>query len=261
MLKPEHYQHLQDEGFTSDEIEELKSYGARSISLTESLKLGIKKWNGTRHVSDGGLYFPFHQEYGQVRLNTPVEAEGRKFKYLGPAKPAKCWYPQPKIHAITEGWKDAAMATVRGMPTGAIVGVDTIIYSMPQGCGIPIIFDSDGWRKPQVVRALVTGSLWMNGRINLFPEMPEHPTGGACEWFRSGGTLSQYQDLIDGAFKPVDFLSQWINYWINLDEVTRAECARVAAELTHILQNPDKYIRHLESRVQAKHDEWTHRTR
>lgn len=255
-LATEHYTHLLEEGFTSDEITELEAYGCRSISRLEALKLGIKKWNGTRHVSDGGLYFPFHPDYGQIRLNQPIKVDGRTFKYLGPSKPVRAWRPKTKVHAITEGWKDAAMPTVRGITTAAIVGVDNIIYCVPMGCETPIIFDSDGWQKPQVVRALVIGALWTNGRINLFPEMEEYPTGGACEFFKSGGTISEYQGLIDNALTPADFISEWITHWAGFDEALKVECVKVATELTYVLEHADKYIVHLQDKVTKKHHQW-----
>ncbi len=258
-LEKEHYAHLLSEGFTSDEIAELEMYGVQSITLNQALSKGIKKWNGNRNVSDGGLYFPFHSEYGQIRLNKPIEVEGKTFKYLGPSKPPKEWRPQPKIHARTEGWKDAAMPTVRGLATGAIVGVDNIIYCVPKGDEVPIIFDSDGWQKPQVVRALVIGAIWTNGKINLFPEMPAYPTGGACEFFKSGHSITDYQSLIDDALKPVDFISAWIERWSDFDETVRSECARVACELTHILQHTNDFVSHLDRKVSAKQQEWINR--
>ena len=256
-LKSDHYSHLISEGFNPDEITELEAYGCRSITQTEALKLGIKKWNGLRHVSSGGLYFPFHNDYGQIRLDNPIESDGKKFKYLGPSKPARAWYPTSRVKAFTEGWKDAAMPSVRGIATGAIVGVDNIIYCVPKGCNIPIIFDSDGWGKPQVVRALVIGAIWTNGKINLFPFMEDYPTGGACEFFKSGNTISDYQGLIDAAMKPADFISVWISHWAEFDEELKADCARVAMELSHILQSPNKYLTHLQERISKKNQEWT----
>ncbi|MEM6838827.1 MAG: hypothetical protein AAF609_18475, partial [Cyanobacteria bacterium P01_C01_bin.120] len=256
-LELEHYQHLLGEGFTADEITELEAYGCESVTRTQALKLGIKKWNGSRHISDGGLYFPFHQEYGQIRLNTPIETDGKKFKYLGPSKPVKAWFPQTKVHAITEGWKDAAMPTVRGIPTAAIVGVDNIIYSIPESCETPIIFDSDGWKNPQVVRGLVIGALWTNGRINLFPEMPDYPTGGACEFFKSGNSIADYQALIDSAMKPGEFIKAWVQRWSDFDEILKAECARVAAELSHFVQSPGTYRKRLENKVSDKLQTWS----
>lgn len=260
-LEALHYQHLLDEGFTPDEISELEMYGAVSITQNQALIKGIKKWDETRHIhlTDGGLYFPFHSEYGQIRLNKPVQVDGKTFKYLGPAKPPKEWKPKPKIHARTEGWKDAAMPTVRGIATGAIVGVDNIIYCTKKGDEIPIIFDSDGWKKPQVVRALVIGAIWTNGKINLFPEMPEYPTGGACEFFKSGYSISDYQDLIDSAMSPIEFIQAWISRWDDFDDLLKIECARVAAKAVRVIQAGNRYLDCLDDKVADKKNEWIDR--
>ena len=145
---------------------------------------------------------------------------------------------------------------LKGTPTGAIVGVDNIIYCVPKDCGIPVIFDSDGWQKPQVVRALIISAVWTNGKINLFPEMSNYPNGGACEFFKDGNTVSDYQGLIDNAMKPADFISEWISHWPSFDEALKAECARVAMELSYIIQSPSKYIPHLQKKIADKKQAW-----
>ena len=116
-LEQPHYMHLLSEGFSPDEISELETYGIESVSISQAKDRKIQKWNGHNHVSDGGLYFPFHDDYGQIRFNTPITVDGETFKYLGPQKPARAWFPSNPVYAITEGWKDAAMPTVRGIPT------------------------------------------------------------------------------------------------------------------------------------------------
>lgn len=257
-LNTNHYDHLLSEGFTDDEIAQVEIFGAKSMSKTQAERLGIKKWDGQKHISDGGLYFPFHEEYGQIRLNTPIEMGGEKFKYLGPSKPVKAWFPRTKVEAITEGWKDAAMPTVRGLATAAIVGVDNIIHCIEKGCETPIIFDSDGWRKPQVVRGLIVGAIWTNGKINLFPQMPDHPTGGACEYFKTH-SITDYQELLNSAMKPDDFLVEWTNHWKDFDYRLKAKCARIATNLSHILEKPDKYLEYLEMKVEEKKQEWIKR--
>jgi hypothetical protein len=253
-LEKPHYEHLLSEGFTPDEITKLEIYGLKSISSSEAASMGIKKWNGTRHINDGGLWFPFTEDYGQIRFNTPLIANGKAFKYLGPSAPVKAWFPpEGRYEAITEGWKDAAMPTVRGVTTAAIAGVSNIIYSVPQDCQRPIIFDSDGWYKPQVVMALIVGALWTNGKINLFPPMNNYPTGGACEFFKNGGTIGDYQKLIDEAMKPADFLKKWISHWETIeDPALKSQCASAAAASVYRLQNAHQFISVLESKVLAK---------
>lgn len=264
-LQQSHYDHLIDESFTPEEILELEGWGVRSIDLSEALKLGIKKWDGFKHVSDGGLYFPFSAEYGQVRLNTPITVQEKgklkTFKYLGPSKPTKVWYPCTDVQALTEGWKDAAIPTVRGVPTGAIAGIWNVIHCVPQGCEIPIIFDSDVWCKPHLVHGLVQAGVWTQGRINLFPEMEAYPKGGACEFFKSGGTIADYQELIDEAMPPAEFLGQWVNHWERFDQGLRSECAYVAERLSLYLEMESTYIKELESQAQDKIAEWLGKTK
>ena len=150
------------------------------------------------------------------------------------------------------------MPTVRGIPTAAIVGVDNIIHCINKDCKLPIIFDSDGWTKPQVVRALVVGSMWTGGKINLFPQMPNYPTGGACEFFKNH-SIADYQQLIDAAMKPADFIAVWVEKWQDFDDALKADCAKIATELSYALQHSSRYIQYLESKVTAKQQEWVNR--
>ena len=252
-LDKQHYEHLISEGFTPEEIEHLEVLGVRSLSLEEVTQKGIKKWNGTRHVSCAGLWMPFQGNYGQVRFNEPIEVGGKKFKYLGPRGAAKAWMPLG-FQAITEGFKDAAKPTLLGCPTAAIVGVDNIIHTIPKDCKKPIIFDSDGWVKPQVVRALIKGALWTGGKINLFPKMPEYPCGGACEFFKSGASIKDYFDLIEKAMLPMDFLERWMD---QLDpNVLGAEkheqCLRVASKSVSLINSPLAAVLEMETRRVSK---------
>lgn len=251
-LEDAHREHLLSEGFTNDEIEELRRYGLKSVSAADCLEHGIKKWMGSRYVTDGGIWMPFHREYQQVRLNTPLNVDGKKLRYLGPSKPVKAWFPSHKYEAITEGWKDAAKPTVLGVPTAAIVGVHNIIYSIPQGCKKPIIFDSDGWRNPQVIHGLITGAIWTGGKINLFPEMPDYPKGGACEFFKSGHTIFEYKALIEEALSPQEFLEVWVSKWKDYDPEDVAVCCEMAVKLTTIVKDPNAALEQLQLKVLKK---------
>jgi hypothetical protein len=241
-----HRPYFTERAFTEEHIETLKSWGVRSISKAEALALGIKKYDGERrtHLSDGGIWMPFTPTYGQIRFNQPlVTVKGETFKYLSPRTPAKAWVPPVcngwhEVQAITEGWADAAAPTVRGIPTAAIVGVYNVIYSVPQGCKVAMIYDSDGWQKPQVVRALLLGSLWTGGKINLFPEMEQFPAGGGCEFFKAGYSVADYQALIQDAYKPVDFLQAWIERFPTMDATTRGKALWVASEAIGWLNQP-----------------------
>ena len=263
-LEQPHYMHLLSEGFSPDEIAQLEVWGCRSMSASSANKLGIKKYDKglKRHLNhDGGLWLEFDQSsgYGQIRFNTPLKtSDGKTYKYLSPARPARAWIPPTaktwkQVEAITEGYKDAAMPTLRGCPTAAIVGTYNVIYSVPKGCGVPLIYDSDGWRKPQVMRALFLGSIWCDSRINLFPTMPQFPTGGACEFFKSGHTISDYQELVNTAYKPVDFLREWMTRWGDFDLETKLRCEAVALEVLRWMRQPDVVLQYL----QAKKDDKT----
>ena len=259
-LDQQHHGYFYDRAFTAQHLDQLTAWGVRSISPKDALDRGIKKWDGIArtHLSDGGIWMPFSQTYGQIRFNTPLTtAAGETFKYLSPATPAQAWVPPTVedwagVQAMTEGWADAAAPTIRGVPTAAIVGVYNIIYSVPKGCKVPIIFDSDGWAKPQVVRALILGSIWTNGKINLFPEMPQFPNGGGCEFFKAGYSIADYQALVDGAMKPRDFLEAWVAKWPSLPSRTRTKAVWVASECLEWLTNPNAVLAGLERQREAK---------
>lgn len=249
-LEQTHYAYFLDRAFNEEQIETLKSWGVRSISKSEALSLGIKKYDEERrtHLSDGGIWMPFTSTYGQIRFNQPlVTTKGQAFKYLSPRTPARAWVPPScngwaEVQAITEGWADAAAPTIRGVPTAAIVGVYNVIYSIPQGCKITMIYDSDGWQKPQVIRALLLGSLWTCGKINLFPEMDKFPSGGGCEFFKAGYSVADYQVLIEKAYKPIDFLRVWIEKFPSMDSRTRGKAVWVAAEAMSWLNYPEQMV-------------------
>lgn len=253
-LSPDHFPYFIERGFNFDHIQLIQSWGVRSINLQESLRLGIKKYDpGTkRHLSDGGIWFPFTSTYGQVRFNTALKLKsGEEYRYLSPRQPAKAWIPPGghgfgSVDAITEGWADAAAPTVRGVRTAAIVGTYNVIYSVDKDCGVPLIYDSDGWMKPQVMRALILGALWTNGRVNLFPQMEAYPSGGGSEFFKSGRTIADYQQLINEALTPHQLIKKWIGFWGQMDRATQTKAIGVAAEAAYWIRNPDQVLRYLE---------------
>ena len=259
-----HRPYFTDRAFTSEHIETLQDWGVRSISKAEALSLGIKKYDGDirTHLSDGGIWMPYTPTYGQIRFNEPLKtSKGETFKYLSPRTPAKAWIPPActdwtEVQAITEGWADAAAPTVRGIPTAAIVGVYNVIYSVPQGCKVPMIYDSDGWQKPQVVRALILGSLWTGGKINLFPEMEQFPAGGGCEFFKAGYSISDYQELINKAYKPIDFLGEWICRFPSMDPRVKVKALWVATEALSWLNQPGQMVDNLVKQRDDKLEEF-----
>jgi hypothetical protein len=253
-LAPEHYPYFLERAFNFDHIQQVQAWGVRSISLQESLKLGIKKYDPQtqKHLSDGGIWFPFTATYGQVRFNQPLTLKsGKQFKYLSPRQPAKAWIP-PGAHgfgsvdAITEGWADAAAPSVRGVRTAAIVGTYNVVYSVDRDCGVPLIYDSDGWMKPQVMRALILGAIWTNGRVNLFPQMEQYPSGGGCEFFKSGHSIADYQQLINEAMLPMKLIQKWIEFWPQMDKKVQGQAIAVATEAAHWIHKPDLVLSYLQ---------------
>ena len=98
-LSPDHFPYFLDRGFNFDHIQLIQSWGVRSINLQESLRLGIKKYDpGTkRHLSDGGIWFPFTSTYGQVRFNTPLALANRlRPGYRQGAMGLGLWMPLPR---------------------------------------------------------------------------------------------------------------------------------------------------------------------
>jgi|GEM_PF-4475532 len=253
-LSVEHYGYFTERGFNFEHIAQIKAWGVKSITKREALSRGIKKYDplAKEHLSDGGIWLPFTDAYGQVRFNTPIKTrDGKTYKYLSPATPARAWIPPGGIgikscSAITEGWADAAAPTVRGVRTAAIVGVYNVIYSIERGCQVPIIFDCDGWRKPQVMRALLQASIWTDGKVNLFPYMEQYPDGGGSEFFKAGHTPADYQQLINQAMRPEALLKAWIEHWPSLDPKEAQGAVWVASEALQWLRNPDTLLDYLQ---------------
>ena len=218
------------------------------------MALGIKKYDPQqrKHLSDGGIWFPFNTTYGQVRFNTALTLKsGETFKYLSPRQPAKTWIPPgghgfSSVDAITEGWADAAAPTVRGVRTAAIVGTYNVIYSVDKDCGVPLIYDADGWLKPQVMRALILGAIWTNGKVNLFPQMEQYPNGGGSEFFKAGHSIADYQQLINESMRPEKLIQRWIDFWPQMDDVTQARAVFVATEATHWIRKPNLVVDYLQ---------------
>jgi hypothetical protein len=262
-LKPAHYDHLISEGFTPEQIAICEGWGVKSLSATESKMLKLK--------ARPGLYFPFSNNYGQIRLDDPIMEDGSVKRYLGPFGVSTAPWCRPHIkvedcEAGTEGWKDAAMPTLLGVNTAAFVGVDSIIYALPKDCGMTLIFDSDGWKKHTVMAALVEAAIWTQGRICLFPAMADYPNGGACEYFKTmgdrtpDGKKQAYKDLLKNALTPSQFIEAWAAGIDNYDlsgmfggkTHEQNYCASVEAvyRAIHKLHRANEWVRVLEGKVE-----------
>jgi hypothetical protein len=268
-LAPAHYDHLISEGFTPEQIAICEGWGVKSLTANEAKMLKLR--------AAPGLYFPFSNGYGQIRLDDPIIEEGRKKKYLGPYRVATAPWCRPKVRIQdcetgTEGWKDAAMPTLLGVNTAAFVGVDSIIYAVPRDCGLTLIFDSDGWCKWSVMAALIEAAIWTQGKIALFPKMENYPTGGACEWFKTMGDRTSegkklaYRELIKKALTPVEFLEAWVSGIDNYDlsgmfggqthEQNYAASIEAVCKSAHKLHQANAWVKVMESKVESHRKEY-----
>lgn len=261
-LEPSHFQHLIGEGFTSDQIHTMETWGVKSLTEAKAEALGFKLWDKLqrKYLTDGGLNFPHSKAFGQIRFNNPLRPKNKKeVKYLSTANSDPVMWLAgtnlEQLEAATEGFKDAAICTLNGIKTGGFTGIDFVPYNVPQGWGKPIIFDSDGWRNPSVMAGLIKAALWTEGKINLFPEMEAYPKGGACEFFLTGHTADDYLALIEESYDPKDLLVKWSEKFIHYDDTLRYECVRVYCEAIEKLKQPREWLTYQQYRLEKKREE------
>lgn len=214
-LTPEHYQHFINDDWKPEEIVlAVNEYGLRSVAIDEAKQL-------LGHVPpSGGIWFPFSESWGQLRPDSEKYPDGRKApKYCSPRGeigPQALWVPKnysaSSLAGVTEGWKDAFIATIRGgQPIGAIAGVSHVLKALPEGLGITLIFDSDGWQNASVMQSLINGGLHLNGKIVLIPEA-SGKKAGFTEFFNSGASESDFNDLLIEAQTPRSLFIEWLDY-------------------------------------------------
>lgn len=204
-LDAPHLQHFMDEGWTTDEIGLAIEWGVRSVSSEEASELlGFKAYSG-------GIWFPFSNSFGQMRVDKPL-SKGAKYLSSKKEVDGECiWIPPgaslETLAAITEGWKDAFLATVRsGSPVGAIAGVSHVAKALPKGANIPLIFDADALTNASVMGALITGGQHLKSKIALIPE-GYGAKAGLTEFYVGGG---QWPELRFQA--PDDLLAEWMDW-------------------------------------------------
>ncbi|MCT7953569.1 toprim domain-containing protein, partial [Ancylothrix sp. C2] len=229
-----HVQHLVGEGFTIEEITKFHEDGEIcSLSAEEALNLGFKVWDGQEWISSAGLFMRFTPTFGQLRLDNPiVRPNGSIAKYLTPVGyKAEAMLP-PGCEVITEGWKDAKIATLRsGIPTGAVAGVSHVRKALPQNSRLITLFDADGRLNPSVFSSLFYAGEWLHGKIQLLPEIAQFPKAGLCEYFKAGHTADDYRKLIDSALTPEAFLLKWPLTWANMPDHRRSTAVRVCLKI------------------------------
>jgi hypothetical protein len=232
-LNPEHIDHLYNEGFTFSHIALWVGQGLRSLTPEQAEETGFRvKDRKDKWVSGSGLYFPFKGKFGQLRLDVPIERKKGSAKYLTPlgAKtqariPANC-------EVITEGAKDAAAGgLLGGIPTGAIAGISHYCKALKQDAGYTVLFDADGWTNPAVFSNLFHAGKWLNGKVQLIPEIEGYPKAGLCEYFKVGNTTEDYKELVASAKKPEALLLEWGKHFGDIPEVRLSQAVRIALRL------------------------------
>lgn len=244
-METKHYHHLLSEGFSPTQISQLVAWGVRSINFGEAQALGFY-----RNVSNPhrvcGIIFPFSGKYGQLRC------EYGHIKYLSPlGSKVQPWFPDglvPKV--ITEGFKDAAIATLSGgIPTGAIAGVSHY-KSLPQGQGQVIVFDADAHANSQVFSALAKAAQWTGGKVAIIP-IEYGAKAGLSEFLRDQQSPSQaYEALISSALDCRDFLWQLPTHWADLPPAKRSQLFKTLIPLyQQCFPNGaiEPFIKHLKS--------------
>lgn len=240
-IAPHHIAHLLEEGFTSEQIEGFIAQGARSICEEEARNLNFfaRDENGDL-VSGSGLLLPFTNDFAQLRLDVPiVRKKSKPAKYLTPCRRQSQAMLPEGCKVITEGWKDAQAGSLRGaIPTGALAGVSHYRKALKPNSGGVILFDADGWHNPKVLRSLVNAGNWINGKINLLPNIPGQPKAGLCEYFKAGHTPKDYQAMIDDAYTPEAFLLELPNHWKDLPSDRLSESVHIVLKLAAKLLDP-----------------------
>ncbi len=233
-LEPNHIEDLCNEGFTLSHIAQWVDHGLRSLTQEQAVATGLKaKDINNEWVSGSGLYFPFTPKFGQIRLDVPIaRKKGSAAKYLTPlgAKtqariPANC-------KVVTEGAKDAAAGSLHGkIPTGAIAGISHYRKALKQDAGYTVLFDADGWTNPSVFTNLFHAGKWLNGKVQLIPEIEGYPKAGLCEYFKAGNTAEDYEKLVNSAKKPEALLLEWGKHFGDMPETRLSQAVRVALRL------------------------------
>ncbi len=233
-LNPEHIEHLYNEGFSFSQIALWVKQGLRSLTQEQADQAGFKVKDGNDEwVSGSGLYFPFKGNFGQLRLDIPIERKkGSTAKYLTPLG-AKTQARIPSgCKVVTEGAKDAVAGSLRGgIPTSAIAGISHYRKALKQDAGYTVLFDADGWTNPAVFSNLFHAGKWLNGKVQLIPEIEGYPKAGLCEYFKVGNTTEDYKQLVASAKKPEALLLQWGKHFGDIPEVRLSQAVRIALRL------------------------------
>jgi ABC-type oligopeptide transport system ATPase subunit len=226
-LHSNHSQHLSLEGFSDELIEKFTQDGIiESLTPDEAYKAGFSVAIDNKSVT-GGLKFNFSPTFSQLRLDDREifkkdNGNGVTYLSLGGAVNLDCAYIPDGCRAITEGMKDAlAFTHIGGIPTGAVAGVSHATKALTKNCKYTIIFDHDAWSNFDVFISLIRAGVHCNGKVAIIPEIEGYPKAGGCEYFKSGKTPADYQQLLDSAQSPISMF----DIWFERQEITDVKSA------------------------------------
>lgn len=195
-----------------------------------------------------GLYFPFSNQFGQLRPFTPVTSKGKPAKYLTTqgvkiedlgTKAIFNWKAQPKV--ITEGVADSIAGTEFGrITTGAIAGV-THWKAIPVDWDGVLLYDSDASLNPKVWGALIeAGIARPQMKLQFLPAMADEHAG-LSEYFMEYSP-EDYSDLLNKAMRPKELLLYLITQWGGLEKDKLRENADKAIRYAHLLNEGDRLL-------------------
>jgi predicted P-loop ATPase len=255
-LGSDHFRHLAEELGSEDRAQQAASFGARSITAAEAQQMGftLKGPDGKRH-SSGGIFFPFGQAFGQLRCDTPPlrakDAEPAKYLNRGRVAHEVAIFGDGQPAIATEGWKDALRLHLEtGQTVAAIPGV-TSWKLLPESVRL-LIYDADAVANPSVWQQLIRAGLERRQlRLAFFPADVAGAKGGACEYFRNGGTYQQIQQhkaralllSLPQRWKDTEVRIDWLNRSLNgllamaysLGDLNTAELDRLAKQACNAL--------------------------
>jgi energy-coupling factor transporter ATP-binding protein EcfA2 len=236
-LYSEHHQHLREEGFSVDSIENLRQQGLiESLTAAEAYKAGFPVAIDNIPVT-GGLLFKFTNTFSQLKPDNRdilKDKNGKSIKYLSSpgSIDQNCAYIPDGCEAITEGIKDSwIFSLIGGIPTGAIAGVSHAITALPKNCKHTILFDYDAWSNFKVFISLIRAGVHCGGKVAIIPEIEGCPNAGGCEYFKAGYTAEDYRQLLDTAKTPIDMFTDWFDRQTCSDAQTAAVLAVKSAKL------------------------------
>lgn len=270
-ITEEHFNHLVDELGSAARACHAVESGVRSLTEAQARAHGFRiMGEDKRQHSSSGLYFPFSEGFGQLRCDVPpLNRNGEPAKYLNrsdvPQAIATIGDGEPSL--ATEGWKDAArLHHETGESVAAIAGVHGW-KKLPTSVQA-IIYDADALANPGVWSPLLKAGFSRRVQLAFFSAAVAGPKGGACEYFRNGGSYGDIKkwkarSLLSGLPDLWGSVrSDWVNFslksllriaheqkWstVDLDVLAKRACQKLKANI--------KFARHYLEQLKAQRKE------